>query len=209
MRKIIRKKLSKLLNYLQRKRYPNISKSTRMGLKVTVNNPHNLYMEEDTKLMGGYIMNTRASVTFKKYSGAAVGLTIITGNHMSVPGKHHVMVSDKDKDELDIYHEYDKNVVIGEDVWLGVNTTILAGVNVGRGAIVGAGSVLRCDVPPYAMVAGNPAKVVGFRFTPNITLMHEEELYPEEERIPEEILVENYKKYFISNIKNIQNYLNL
>lgn len=180
-----------------------------MGLKVTVNNPHNLYMEEDTKLMGGYIMNTRASVTFKKYSGAAVGLTIITGNHMSVPGKHHVMVSDKDKDELDIYHEYDKNVVIGEDVWLGVNTTILAGVNVGRGAIVGAGSVLRCDVPPYAMVAGNPAKVVGFRFTPNITLMHEEELYPEEERIPEEILVENYKKYFISNIKNIQNYLNL
>ncbi len=206
---MIKQLLTKTLNFFQRKRYPNISKSAKVGLSVKIYGPQNLYMEDHTKINGGTIMNTRASVTFKKYSGAAFGCTIITGNHMSIPGKHHKMVTDKDKDELDVYHEYDKDVVIGEDVWLGANSTILAGVNIGRGAIVGAGSVVRCDVPPYAIVAGNPAKVVGFRFTPNITLLHEEELYPEEERLSEEILTENYKKYFVSNIKNIQNYLSL
>ena len=152
-------------------------------------------------------MNSRAKLYFKKYSGAAAGLTVITGNHMSVPGKHHKMVTDKDKDELDTNHEFDKDVVIGEDVWLGVNTTVLAGVTVGRGAIVGAGSVLRYDVPPYAIVAGNPAKIVGFRFTPGIIVQHEEELYSEEERLSEELLQENYKKYFVSRIKEIQEYL--
>ena len=176
---------------------------------MTVYNPKNLIMEDFTKINGGTIMNTRASVTFKKYSSAAFGCTIITGNHMSVPGKHHAMVYDSDKDELDVYHEYDKDVVIGEDVWLGANSTILVGVTIGRGAIVGAGSVIRSDVPPYSIVTGNPAKVVGFRFTPSITIQHEEALYPKEERISEELLEENYKKYYVSNIKNIQDYLSL
>lgn len=206
-KKIIRQLLLKALNIFQRKRYPHISKSAKVALSVKIYGPQNLYMEDFTKINGGTIMNTRASVTFKKYSGAAFGCTIITGNHLSVPGKHHAMVSDKDKEELDIYHEYDKDVVIGEDVWLGANSTVLAGVTIGRGAIVGAGSVVRCDVPPYSIVAGNPAKVVGFRFTPNITLMHEEELYPEGERLSEDLLLENYKNYYISRIKDIQEYL--
>ena len=56
---------------------------------------------------------------------------------------------------------------------------------------------------------GNPAKIVGFRFTPGIIAQHEEELYPENERLPEELLEENYKRYFVSQIKNIQQYLSL
>ncbi|MBO7636557.1 MAG: galactoside O-acetyltransferase [Paludibacteraceae bacterium] len=164
-------------------------------------------MEDYTNIKDGLIMNTRAKFIFKKWSGAASGLTVITGNHMSVPGKHHKMVSDKDKDEIDINHEFDKDVVVNEDVWLGVNVILMAGVTIGRGAIVGAGAVVRYDVPPYAIVTGNPAKVVGFRFTPGITVQHEEELYPEEERLSEELLQENYKKYFVSRIKDIQDYL--
>lgn len=205
-----RKARGRLLNSLYHHMYKNITSSSKVHYTAKVLNPDNLYMEEKTNIEdNAFIMNSRAKLYFKKFSGAAAGLTVITGNHMSVAGKHHKMVTDKDKDELDTNHEYDKDVVIGEDVWLGVNTTVLAGVTVGRGAIIGAGSVLRYDVPPYAIVAGNPAKVVGFRFTPNIILMHEEELYPEEERLPAELLEANYKKYFVSNIKNIQSYLSL
>ncbi len=51
-------------------------------------------------------------------------------------------------------------VVIEDDVDLGVNSVILPGVTVGRGAIVGAGAVVNRDVPPYAVVAGVPAKVL-------------------------------------------------
>lgn len=57
-------------------------------------------------------------------------------------------------------------VVIGNDVWLGHQALVLSGVTIGHGAIIGAGSVVRHDIPPYAIVAGNPARVAGFRFPP-------------------------------------------
>jgi len=55
-------------------------------------------------------------------------------------------------------------VVIGNDVWIGRNAMIMSGVHIGDGAVVGAGSIITKDVPPYAIVAGNPAKVVRYRF---------------------------------------------
>ncbi|MGA7595802.1 MAG: acyltransferase [Gallionella sp.] len=51
-------------------------------------------------------------------------------------------------------------VRIGNDVWIGCLSIILKGVTIGEGAIVGAGSVVSKDVPPYTIVAGNPAKVI-------------------------------------------------
>ncbi len=51
-------------------------------------------------------------------------------------------------------------VLIGDDVWIGFNASILKGVTIGEGAIVAAGAVVTKDVPPYSVVAGNPAKVV-------------------------------------------------
>ena len=58
------------------------------------------------------------------------------------------------------------DVVIGNDVWVGHGSLIISGVEIGDGAVVGAGSVVRRDVPPYAIVVGNPARVTGFRFSP-------------------------------------------
>jgi acetyltransferase (isoleucine patch superfamily)-like protein len=56
------------------------------------------------------------------------------------------------------------NVVIGHDVWLGRNALILSGVNIGDGAVIGAGAVVVKDIPPYAIAAGNPARVIRYRF---------------------------------------------
>ena len=52
-------------------------------------------------------------------------------------------------------------IVIGDDVWLGFNSTILKGVTIGKGAVVGASAVVTRDVEPFAIVVGNPARVVG------------------------------------------------
>lgn len=53
-------------------------------------------------------------------------------------------------------------------MWIGTNAVVLPGVSIGHGAIIGAGSIITKDVPPYAIVAGNPAKIIRFRFTEDI-----------------------------------------
>lgn len=52
------------------------------------------------------------------------------------------------------------DTIIGNDVWIGQNVTILPGVHIEDGAIIGLNSVVSCDVPPYAIFAGNPAREV-------------------------------------------------
>ena len=61
----------------------------------------------------------------------------------------------------------EKPVVVGDDVWIGANVIILPGVSVGKGAVIGAGSVVTKNVAEYAIVAGNPAKVIKSRLDSN------------------------------------------
>lgn len=56
------------------------------------------------------------------------------------------------------------DMIVGNDVWIGMEAVIMPGMKIGNGAIVAAKSVVTHDVPPYAIVAGNPAKVVKMRF---------------------------------------------
>jgi acetyltransferase-like isoleucine patch superfamily enzyme len=58
----------------------------------------------------------------------------------------------------------DRTTKIGSDVWVGYGASILSGVTVGDGAVIGAHAVVATDVPPYAIVAGNPARLLRFRF---------------------------------------------
>jgi len=71
-------------------------------------------------------------------------------------------------------------------------------VIIGCGAVIGSGSVIRNSIPPYAIVIGNPAKVIGFRFSPQEVTEHEKLIYPENERLSLNLLKINYQKYFIS-----------
>ncbi|MDE6102318.1 MAG: CatB-related O-acetyltransferase [Ruminococcus sp.] len=56
------------------------------------------------------------------------------------------------------------DTIVGNDVWIGQNVTILAGVHIGDGAIIGMNSVVGSDIPPYTIVAGNPARTIRKRF---------------------------------------------
>lgn len=57
-------------------------------------------------------------------------------------------------------------IIIMNDCWIGDNVTLLSGATIGNGAVIAAGSVVSSNIPPYAIAAGNPAKVIGYRFEP-------------------------------------------
>lgn len=87
-------------------------------------------------------------------------VTMRGGNHrIDLQGLPMVSVTNEMKRPED-----DRGVTIGDDVWVGTRAIILHGVTVGTGADIGAGSLLTKDVPPHAIVAGAPARVVKSRF---------------------------------------------
>jgi acetyltransferase-like isoleucine patch superfamily enzyme len=61
-----------------------------------------------------------------------------------------------------------ERIEIGSDVWVGRDAVLLADLTIGHGAIVGAFSVVAGDIPPYAVVVGNPARIIRYRFAPSV-----------------------------------------
>lgn len=59
-------------------------------------------------------------------------------------------------------------IVVGNDVWIGKRALIMGGVTIGDGAVIGAGSIVTRDIPPYAVAAGSPATVRRYRFAPDV-----------------------------------------
>ena len=127
----------------------------------------------------------KTTATFGKYCSIAKGVQLVLGGEH---GSHYTstypfaeFINDASKEikkvlaEVEIPDEFfpehpltKGDIVIGNDVWIGLNAMILSGVCIGNGAIIGAGAVVSTNVPDYAIVAGNPAKVIRYRFNSQI-----------------------------------------
>lgn len=165
----------------------------------------NIYMYDNTCVLHNLMfLSSTGKLIIKKGAGLSSNICIITGNH-----GRSVDATFRSVKGTDLSQDIEKDTIIEEEAWIGANAIICSGVTVGRGANVGAGSVLRNSVPPYSVVIGNPAKIVGFSFTPQEIVVHEKAFYPEEERLPLELLERNYNKYFISRIKEIKEFTRL
>ena len=171
----------RLLNYKKKSYIKKINKS--LNCKFSLN----------TKLQNASIEGMSFSGSGCNLQFAKIGKGTYFGDRVSLPksviGRYSSLASDirvvyrthplnevtsypfdffdktKWKDEIFIDG---KTVIIGNDVWIGNDVLIKGGIKIGDGAVIGMGAVVTKDVPPYAIVGGNPAKIIRMRFDENI-----------------------------------------
>lgn len=184
-------------SFLYKEELGSIGNSVILGSPVNIGVPSQVFLSDQVNLRFGLtIINTKTEkVIVGKYSVIGPQCTIVTNSHCATVGVPMFQLTDS--------HINDKSgdVIIEEDVWIGARCTILAGVTIGRGAIVGAGAVVTKSIPPYAVVVGVPAKIIGSKFSEEGVTIHEKQLYPEESRMSSDeisILFSNYYSGLVS-----------
>lgn len=96
-----------------------------------------------------------------------------------------------------------KRTIIGHDVWIGQNALIKDGVKIGNGAVVGMGSIVTKDIESYSIVAGNPARIIKYRFEKNVVeiLLRSEWWLMDETELKENAMCFNDVKKFIEKVR--------
>lgn len=124
-----------------------------LGNYVSISGPGTILHSEIGKISVGSFSSIAENVSIQEFNHRMERPTTAAINHM-------------------VYHKNFKSdfsskgdIIIQEDVWIGSNAVVLSGVTVGRGSVIAAGAVVTKDVPKYAIVAGNPAKIIKYRFS--------------------------------------------
>ena len=125
-----------------------IGKGSTIHTKTRFYDPRNIIIDEDTIVGEGVVLDGREK--------------LVIGSHVDIASE--VMIYNSQHDiEDENFSAVDKPVVIEDYVFVGPRSIILPGVKIGKGAVVGAGAVVTKDVPPFAIVGGVPAKIIGER----------------------------------------------
>ncbi len=111
------------------------------------------YIDKTSHLKSATFIETSGGVSIGRYFHTGRGLTIFSTNHNYESKK----LIPYDKKVIE------KPVIIKDFVWCGANITIVPGVTIGEGAVIGSGAVVTRNVPKYAVVGGNPARVIKYR----------------------------------------------
>ena len=177
---------------MEKEKYLRKGNSSVEGLQLNIRNPKEkiyLTVGDDCVINGTinmgeaeFIIGDRVMIngsTFYCTTGITIGNDVLMswGCTVADSNMHSVVSSDRVKELATAKREYDNNtigdsqdlitiksapIVIKDKVWVGFSCIIMKGVTIGEGAVIGAGSVVTKDVPDYAVVCGNPAKVVKY-----------------------------------------------
>lgn len=179
-------------SFFIKKRLGKCGNDVVIAFPCKMSKPQNVYLDEHTLIQPNvtFIMNA-GKVYVGKWSVIASNCTLITDNHIPTVGVNHRM--------LGRYHINDKvkDIILEEDCWAGAGVTLLSGAKLGRGSIAAAGALVNKQVPPYAVVAGIPAKIIASVFTKEQILQHEQYLYPENERMGKDEIDKLFEQYFV------------
>lgn len=144
-----------------------ICKKTRAGLAkgfIT-------YCGKNVNLQKGAVFSSRLEIGDNSSLGinSVVQGKVVLGSNVMMGPEVLIYTQNHRHERTDIPmieqgYEEEKEVTIGDDVWIGSRATILPGLSIGKGSIIGASAVVTKDVPEFSIVAGNPARVVKNRF---------------------------------------------
>ena len=94
---------------------------------------------------------------FGKFSSANFNVTLATPMHPLLPEERNI----RKREDGSFYNlEYAKPITIKDNCWLASNIVVCGGVTIGEGCVIGAGSIVTRDIPPYSLAAGNPCRVI-------------------------------------------------
>ena len=126
--------------------YNQIGENSVVNGQLTVVLPKNVRIGKGVTVMNGALMMAAGGITIEDKVLIAANVKLISNNHD--PYERDVLIC--------------KPILIKEGAWVGAASTILPGITVGKYAIIGSDSVVTKDVPDYAVVVGNPAKVIKY-----------------------------------------------
>ena len=124
-----------------------------IGDDVHINRPERVILKDYVTIANGVVINSKGGLYIGKYSGIGLKSVIWTSEHHYRGAKSIPFDCGADL----------KPVIIRDFVWMGSHVKITPGTEIGEGAIIGLGAVVIKDVPPLAVVLGNPASIVGYR----------------------------------------------
>lgn len=189
-------------NDAYRKRY-NMGKGCSVSTNVVLERNH--FLNGTIKIGKNVLLSKNVYID---YSGEVVlsddvklsaGVTIESHLHEYKPGPSGMK-----------YEAKPTKIVIGNGVWIGLGAIICESCdNIGRFAQIGAGAIVRNSVPPYSLVVGNPAKVVGFVFNPKEVEKFEMQHYPHLQPTDLNKFELDYNRLFINRIKDIKQFTKL
>ena len=155
-------------------RSTRISRDIQIGKKVSIGK--NAIIQSKVQIGDYSYLNTQfgksyidSDVVIGKYCSIAPNVCIALGGHdLSYITTSPILYDKKRGFVIKTIHNESNNkkTVIGNDVWIGANANIKKGITIGNGAVVAMNSVVTKNVPDYAIVAGNPAKIIRYRFKP-------------------------------------------
>lgn len=143
----------------------------RLDGRAAVTNKGIITIHDRVRLAGGTVRlelvcheGAEISIGFRTFINYGTNISAMNAVHVGQDCDigQYCIIMDSDYHDVDDHHRPGKSapILIDDDVWLGARTIVLRGAHIGRGAVVGANSVVTGDVPPFTFAAGNPARVV-------------------------------------------------
>ncbi|MCS4181774.1 acyltransferase [Salinibacter ruber] len=127
---------------------------------IWINRPHNISIGECTFIGMRCRLNAIERISIGRYCGIAAGCTLMTWNHRIHDRTIELRATGKEAAPIEV----------GDGAWMGYDATILPGVTIGKGAVVGASAVVNKDIDPFEIVGGVPAKPIGRRTDDGVSM---------------------------------------